>query len=75
MTRPGAWICARLGERLATGRWRRDALASAGPALQQLLSGLSQLPAPLYAEALVISDNGDLYGTVNDLQHLHDDCA
>jgi len=53
----------------------RDALASAGPPLHQLLSGLSQLPVPLHADALVISDNGDLYGTVSDLQQRRDDCG
>lgn len=46
-----------------------QALASAGQSLRQLLSGLSRLPVPLHDHALVISDNGDLYGTVADLQH------
>ena len=46
---------------------REEALVSPGPALDQFLRGLSALPVPLHDEALVISDNGDLYGTVADL--------
>jgi hypothetical protein len=46
---------------------RSEALASSGPALTQLLTGLRALPVPLADGALVISDNGDLYGTVADL--------
>jgi len=47
---------------------REEALAIQGKALQQLLSGLSQLPIPLDGEALVVSDNADIYGTVSDLR-------
>jgi hypothetical protein len=47
---------------------RPEALAGAGPAVAQLLSGLRALPVPLADDALVISDNGDLYGTVADLE-------
>jgi putative acetyltransferase len=43
---------------------REDALAVAGEKLDQLLAGLSRLPVPLRDDALVISDNGDMYGTV-----------
>jgi hypothetical protein len=44
-----------------------DALVTAGPKIEQLLSGLRALPVPLAEDALVISDNGDIYGTVSDL--------
>jgi hypothetical protein len=47
---------------------REAALAFPGTSLQQLLSGLSQLPIPLDNEALVVSDNADIYGTVADLR-------
>lgn len=46
---------------------RAEALAARGPALTQLLMGLRALPVPLADSALVISDNGDIYGTVADL--------
>jgi hypothetical protein len=46
---------------------REEALAAAGPKLTQLVAGLRELPVPLDENALVISDNGDLYGTVSDL--------
>jgi hypothetical protein len=46
---------------------REHAMQAPGQALQQLLSGLAQLPIPLDREALVVSDNADMYGTVSDL--------
>jgi hypothetical protein len=38
-----------------------------GPPLTQFLRGLSTVPVPLANDALVISDNADLYGTLADL--------
>jgi hypothetical protein len=46
---------------------RSEALAERGPAIAQLLEGLAQLPSPVDDDALVISDNGDIYGTIADL--------
>ena len=46
---------------------REEALAASGPAVSQLLDGLDQMPMPIEAEALVISDHADIYGTVRDL--------
>lgn len=46
---------------------REEALATTGEQLAQFLAGLSKLPVPVRDEALVISDNGDIYGTVADL--------
>ncbi len=46
---------------------RAEALAEAGHPLSQLIRGLGQLPLPLDRDALVISDNGDLYGTIQDI--------
>jgi hypothetical protein len=43
------------------------ALVASGAPVTQLVTGLAQLPVPLDDGALVISDNGDLYGTVADL--------
>ena len=46
---------------------REEALASPGPRLTQFLNGVEQIPIYLRDDALVISDNGDLYGTLPDL--------
>lgn len=46
---------------------RPEALAVPGEKLRQLLRGLAQLPVPLQDDALVVSDNADIYGTVADL--------
>jgi len=35
--------------------------------LTQFLSGVGELPVAVRDDALVISDNGDIYGTLNDL--------
>lgn len=37
-------------------------------ALKQFFTGLDEMPLPIEETALVISDNGDLYGTVSDLR-------
>jgi hypothetical protein len=49
---------------------RPEALAGPGPKLVQFLRGISRLPVPLRPDALVVSDNGDLYGTMADLIEL-----
>lgn len=46
---------------------RSEALATFGPPLIQFLTGMEQTPMPVDEDALVISDNGDIYGTLNDL--------
>jgi hypothetical protein len=56
------------GDQLVVVYCRSEALAEAGERLDQLLRGLRQLPIPLSVAALVISDNGDVYGTVGDLE-------
>lgn len=55
------------GHQLVVVYCRSEALAEAGPVTEQFLCGLGQLPVPLDDEALVISDNADLYGTLADL--------
>ena len=47
---------------------RPEALATAGPKLTQFLDGISALPVPLRSDAIVLSDNADLYGTLADLE-------
>jgi hypothetical protein len=46
---------------------KEDALAASGEKLTQFLRGLSQAPVILRDDALVISDNGDIYGTLADV--------
>lgn len=46
---------------------RPETLATPGEKLTQFLSGLSRLPVPVQDDALVVSDNADIYGTVADL--------
>lgn len=46
---------------------REEALAASGPKLKQLTDGLDQMPMPIMDDALVISDNADMYGTVADI--------
>jgi hypothetical protein len=55
------------GDQLVVVYCRAEALAIDGAPLCQLLNGLAQLPIPLDREALVVSDNADIYGTVADL--------
>lgn len=57
------------GHQLVVVYCRSEALAKAGPAVEQLTCALENLPIPLDDEALVISDNADLYGTMTDLWH------
>lgn len=57
------------GAQLVVVYCRSDALAVVGPSLTQLLAGLMQLPIPLDRDALVVSDNADIYGTFEDLLH------
>ena len=45
---------------------RPEALASDVGKIGQFLDGISQLPVPLAKDALIVSDNGDIYGTLAD---------
>lgn len=46
---------------------RENALSDNATQMQQFITGISQLPVPLCQNTLVISDNGDMYGTVSDI--------
>lgn len=46
---------------------RAELLADDKNAIAQLLDGLGQMPIPIDENALVASDNADIYGTVADL--------
>ena len=56
------------GRQLVVIYCRPEALAQPGPAVTQFLRGVSQLPVAVADDTLVISDNGDLYGTFADLR-------
>ena len=55
------------GRQLVVVYCRAEALAEAGPRLSQFLRGMEQLPIPLARDSAVISDNADLYGSLEDL--------
>jgi hypothetical protein len=55
------------GYQLVVVYCRSEAIASDGEKLTQLLAGLEQVPVPVSSEALVVSDNADIYGTIQDL--------
>lgn len=55
-------------EQLVVVYCRAEALAAAGEKLTQFVRGLGRLPVSLNEDALIISDNGDIYGTVADIK-------
>jgi hypothetical protein len=56
------------GRQLVVVYCRSEALEEGGPAVGQLLSGIRRIPVPISDDAVIISDNGDLYGTLADLE-------
>ena len=56
------------GRQLIVVYCRPEVLAEPGWKLTQFLRGIRDLPVPLSDKAIVISDNADLYGTLNDLE-------
>lgn len=57
------------GNQLVVVYCREDALATPGPTVRHFVQGISGVPVYLEDDTLVISDNGDLYGTIADLKH------
>lgn len=56
------------GDQLIVVYCREEALATAGEKVEQFLHGIARLPVPLQDTALVISDNGDIFGMLADLR-------
>jgi hypothetical protein len=56
------------GKQLIVVYCRSEALAAAGSKLTQFLRAMRQMPVPVADDALVISDNADIYGTLMDLE-------
>ncbi len=55
------------GRQLVVVYCRSEALAAPGPRLTQFMTAMRVVPVPLADEAIVISDNADIYGTLADL--------
>jgi hypothetical protein len=47
---------------------RAESLATDLQKMKQFLTGVTQFPIPLEDGALVVSDNGDIYGTLQDIE-------
>lgn len=56
------------GHQLIVVYCRSEALSQPGPPVDQFVRGLGQMPIPIDDDALVISDNADIYGTVTDIR-------
>lgn len=56
------------GAQLIVVYCRPEALVDRRESMEQFLDGISQLPVPIEKDALVVSDNGDLYGIAQDIE-------
>lgn len=61
-------IASQGGRQLIVVYCRADALAFPGPIVRQFVAGAAAFPVPVSDNTLVVSDNGDLYGTLSDLR-------
>ncbi|GAA5118194.1 hypothetical protein JIN84_16320 [Luteolibacter yonseiensis] len=61
-------VASNFGDQLIVIYCRPEALATDRLKMEQFLDGISQLPVPHAADALVISDNADIYGLVADIE-------
>ena len=61
-------VATKLEHQLIVVYCREDALHSDPARMAQFLKGITRIPVPLDPEALVVSDNADLYGTLMDIE-------
>ena len=61
-------VASNFGDQLIVIYCRPEALAADRRKMEQFLDGISQLPVPHATNALVISDNADIYGLVSDIE-------
>ena len=61
-------VVRQVADQLVVVYCRSDALVNDVKRIAQFVHAMDQMPIPLDADALVISDNADLYGTVTDLR-------
>lgn len=62
-------VARRFDQQLIVIYCRSELLSESQTAMTQLIDGLAQMPIPIDENALVVSDNADIYGTVGDLQN------
>ena len=60
-------VASNFGQQIIVVYCRENALENDKDKINQFLVGLKQLPIPLDKNVFVISDNADIYGTLNDL--------
>lgn len=60
-------VASNCGPQIIVVYCREDALAYDKGKISQFVAGMMQLPIPVQENALVISDNADIYGTLTDL--------
>jgi hypothetical protein len=56
------------GKQLVVVYCRPEALAAPGPKVTQFMRAMRAVPVPISDDAIVISDNADIYGTLTDLE-------
>lgn len=61
-------VSSNYGPQLIVVYCHAEALSVDKMKIQQFINGCDQIPIPILDATLVISDNGDMYGTVNDLR-------
>jgi hypothetical protein len=61
-------VASNYGSQLIVVYCHPEALATDAEKMTQFLKGCKQMPIPIYQNALVISDNGDIYGTISDIR-------
>jgi hypothetical protein len=66
-------VASQAGAQLVVVYCRAEALATDLSKVRQFVRGIERLPVPLRDDALVISDNGDLYGTLDDVRQRRSD--
>ena len=60
-------VASNFGPQLIVVYCRETALSHEAAKIKQFLTGINQLPIPWSESTLVISDNGDIYGTIRDI--------
>lgn len=45
-----------------------ETLVNNAEKMEQFLTGINEIPVPIYEGTLVVSDNGDIYGTIEDIE-------
>ena len=60
-------VASNYGPQLIVVYCAENALSERQDKIKQFVSGIEKLPIPIKDDALVISDNGDIYGTLKDI--------